>query len=253
MPKVILKRFVNDNQRFFYYDVAKKFIGNNGTPKSINTEEGYYSETTEDILNRELETKLGNLLGKIDWSKSFIPFSKENISIIKRYFYSLITRAPSFRDYVVEKSVFLEDFQKQMQNDVVAINGMNWAEKNTKLLDDYQFTIWKNESNCPFVLPVCGAYEISLKGCNHIILPVSPNMAFVFFDCTCANPDLLSESVTTIIRSVRGTEEVIHILNWAGFQKQCSSGWGFVVSNQKDILEELSKKYKDIDDEKQRD
>lgn len=66
MPKVLLKRFHNDNSRFFYYDVQKHVIGNNGRAKSINTQLGYYSQQTEDCFRDNIETPFGEVLTYIE-------------------------------------------------------------------------------------------------------------------------------------------------------------------------------------------
>lgn len=66
MPKVLLKRFHNDNNRFFYYDIQKQIIGNNGTAKSINTQLGYYSQQTEDYFRDNIETPFGEVLTYIE-------------------------------------------------------------------------------------------------------------------------------------------------------------------------------------------
>ena len=66
MPRVLLKRFHNSNNRFFYYDVKKHIIGINGTAKSTNTELDYYSQPTEDYFRDNIETPFGELLTYIE-------------------------------------------------------------------------------------------------------------------------------------------------------------------------------------------
>ena len=53
MPKFMLRRFENEQHELLYYDVETNVIAK-GFPKSINTEEDYYSDVMESILNREI-------------------------------------------------------------------------------------------------------------------------------------------------------------------------------------------------------
>ena len=62
MPKCILKKFQNRNNRLFYYDVKENHIGKNGSANSINTEKGYYSKDTERYLQEKIETPFSKLL-----------------------------------------------------------------------------------------------------------------------------------------------------------------------------------------------
>lgn len=79
MPKMLLKRFHNADNHFFYFDVVKRMIGSNGNARSINTESGYYSQEMEDYLRDNIETPLGILLGLIDENR----FDKETFSVGK--------------------------------------------------------------------------------------------------------------------------------------------------------------------------
>ena len=66
MPRFLLARFENEQHKFFYYDVKKRFIGTNGHAKSTNTEYGYYPNEIEELLNNELEQPFSRILQFID-------------------------------------------------------------------------------------------------------------------------------------------------------------------------------------------
>ena len=97
MPKVLLKRFHNDNNRFFYYDVQKQIIGYNGTAKSINTQLGYYSQQTEDYFRDNIETPFGEVLTYIEKTgidRETFAINSSAKEIIKNFMFALISRGP---------------------------------------------------------------------------------------------------------------------------------------------------------------
>ena len=71
MPKCILKNFVNKYQSFYYYDVAELKI-KLSRPKSLNAQNGYYSNRIERMLQKIVESPLGDKLKYVkenDFSK----------------------------------------------------------------------------------------------------------------------------------------------------------------------------------------
>lgn len=97
MPKCILKKFQNRNNRLFYYDVKENHIGKNGLPIQSTPKMGYYSKDTERYLQEKIETPFSKLLkqlSEIDFnSESFILPPSVDICV-KSYIYGLIARDP---------------------------------------------------------------------------------------------------------------------------------------------------------------
>ena len=62
LSKFLLKNFEIDHS-FWYYDIDKDVVAK-GHASSFNTEKGYYSDETELMLNREIETPFSKLLNK---------------------------------------------------------------------------------------------------------------------------------------------------------------------------------------------
>ena len=60
LPKFLLKNFEIVNF-FWFYDTDRSFIAK-GHASSFNTEKGYYSDGTEQVLNSAVETPFSNLV-----------------------------------------------------------------------------------------------------------------------------------------------------------------------------------------------
>lgn len=109
LPKFLLKNF-EINHSFWYYDIDKDFIAK-GNSSSFNTEKGYYSDETELILNREIETPFSRLLIKYRPSvlaDDEFEMSLNDILCIKRFCCSLLCRNPQMVETVKTKSVFYQ-------------------------------------------------------------------------------------------------------------------------------------------------
>jgi len=93
MPKLLLKRFHNDNNRFCYYDVKRGFIGTKGTAESTNTELGYYSLATEHYLRDKIETPFGKILAyidKIDFDQECFHIASDFEQSTRNFIYALM-------------------------------------------------------------------------------------------------------------------------------------------------------------------
>lgn len=64
LPKFIIKNFQNKSGKVYYYDIKNKLIGEAG-PKVLGTEEGYFSNIIENLLNAKVESPFSAFLAKI--------------------------------------------------------------------------------------------------------------------------------------------------------------------------------------------
>ena len=161
MPKCVLKRFENQNERFYYYDVKKGIIGNNGHARSINTEFGYYSQNTEGFLRDYIETPFSELLCQIDRIDfDSVPFSKpSDFDVrVKRFIYALISRSPQMMSGIKKSSFFFQLLPDRDQHDYAAAKGIELAEQ-LNVFGDYFVTFAVNKSTMRFILPMCGLYN----------------------------------------------------------------------------------------------
>ena len=236
MPKFMLRRFENKDNRFFYYDVSKKIPGTNGHARSINTQVGYYSEDTEEYLNENVETPLSRIISIVDninFDDPEIILDEDVLHTIRVYFYSLIARNPLILKTMNDNSIFYQFFTEQEQHDMAAVSGINLAEQ-ADILGDWVITFCVNKTETPFILPVCGCYEIRYSGIHAMMLPVSPYVQIVFIE-----PKGIEHIIHNGIISLLLVEEatIVHKLNMFALKAQVNNKWGYVVSPERNVLE----------------
>ena len=125
LPKFLLKNFEIEHC-FWYYDIDGCFIAK-GNASSFNTEKGYYSDTTEQMLNYGVETPFSNLLqkyGSAILNNDIIYMSREDVLVIKRFFYSLLCRNPQMVKQVRQHSVFYQFLPESDQHGLAAVSGI---------------------------------------------------------------------------------------------------------------------------------
>lgn len=241
MPKCVLKRFENQNHRFYYYDVEKGIIGSNGHAKTTNTQFGYYSEEVEKYLNDNIEAPFAKVLQFVDntdFDELGFVISPEFQYNVKSFVYALIARDPSITSKVDEYSIFWHLLSAQDQHNYAAIQGINLAQE-SGFFDPFIVTFSVNKTKKPFVLPMCGIYSYILHDAIHVNLPVSPQVAITLVEQKC-----MTELINDDIAAMYAVEEelIVGRLNGLAFETQCNTGWGYVVSPEKTVLEELAVK-----------
>lgn len=238
MPKCVLKRFENQNHSFYYYDANKGVLGTNGHAKTINTQFGYYSEEVEKYLNDNIEAPFAKVLHFVDntdFDELGFVISPEFQYNVKSFVYALIARDPSITSKVDKYSIFWHLLSVQDQHNFAAVQGINLAQE-SGFFDPFIVTFSVNKTNKPFVLPMCGIYSYKLRDAIHINFPVSPQIAI-----TLVEPkDIQSILNKDIVSMYEITDElIVDRMNGLAFRTQCNAGWGYVVSPEKTVLEEL--------------
>lgn len=236
LPKFLLKNF-EIGHSFWYYDIDGRFIAK-GNAASFNTEKGYYSDETEQVLNYAVETPFSKLLKSyiepILYADAF-EMSRDDIQLIKRFFYSLISRNPRMVEQVNNSSIFYQFLPKKDQHGYAAVAGtVTGVEQD--IFKDYEVVFFVNQTEAPFVLPNCGIYDFVLMGVQYLALPISPNILFALAKIIDAenNPHELHNRLLLI------EETLVKQMNLRAIGRQIKmNAGGRVICSQKEELERL--------------
>ena len=236
LPKFLLKNFEIGNI-FWYYDIDGSFIAR-GNASSFNTEKGYYSDKTEEILNYSVETPFSNLLNNYLDSIFHVDefeISPSDIGLIKRFFYSLLCRNPYMVKQVNDHSVFFQFLPGVDQHGYAAITGIQEGEK-TDLFKEYEVAFYINLTETPFVLPNCGIYSLIIRSAQSIVFPASPRCLFALEK----NQSLRKENVIELQRGAITEDIVVRRMNMQALKQQVSlNSGGRIICSQRKELERL--------------
>ena len=241
MPKLLLKRFHNESNRFCYYDVKRGFIGTKGTAESTNTELGYYFVATEHYLRDTIETPFGKILAyidKVDFDQEYFHITSDFEQSTRNFIYALMARDPVMINEMNEHSIFSQFLPAQSRHDFAARNGIAIAKQN-KVFADYILTFMVNRTEIPFVLPLEGLYDYRLNGHSIINLPISPTIAICLIHESYAER-LIHEDGTVSMFMVEFPDVIMRMNTWA-FNSQRKRNWGCVICPQRDELDRLMK------------
>ena len=225
MPKFLLKRFEDEEKRFFCYDIKDQSIRTSNA-ESINTGIGYFSEAVEKILNQSIEQPFSSLLRYIDTinfdANSFV-IKRGFVRKTKSFLYALLARNPIVYEKIRKISIYTQFLDQQSQHDISVITAIKEAEK-LAILDEYYPTFTVNKSNTPFVLPLCGFYWMN----KCINLPIDPKHAI-----TMVNKEKLEEIIDkdTIHMYLVTKESEADRLNYFAYQEQRRQGYGNIISS----------------------
>ncbi len=229
MPCCVLKRFVDERHFLYYYDFDSKQI-KRGTPKSVDTQQGYYSDDVEAFLSDEVETKLGELIKSLDDENyDFISKLKDDYKEIAfNYLYALIARSKSYISMEKQFSVMNQftDFFVDYKGGIVALGIL--AAQNTELLKErFSVAFMINSTNEEFVLPANG----TIKYKSHIICPVTSKRAIVF-------EPLITDSCRVSLYEINNIHEM-HEINLSAVAQEANQNNKFVVSKSRNLLTRL--------------
>lgn len=219
MPRFMLKRFHNRYNKFCYYDVEKNHISRKGSAKSLNTQEGYYSEKIEEYLEKNVETswsKMVRNIEKIDFEKERFCFDSQIHKAALKFISALIVRDPIMleNNEIKEWSSLFTD---QEIHDGVVLKGLRYMNRYEK--EGFKVSFIDNQTDIPFVLPIAGIYEAVLKGQLVIVLPIDPDKAiFMYKSDTDVIPFYTVEDA-----------QIIKHMNLSAFTSQVKRGKGYVI------------------------
>ena len=241
MPKCVFKEFAKENNGFYKYNIQSGII-NRGFPKSTFTEEGYYSDTMEKMLNRFVETPLKKLL---DFARELptkplpIVLDDEIKEIALVFVKSLIARSPTLYSAVRKNSFFFQFASQQNQHDIIVNYAMR-EKKMEELFSKFDLSFMINETSVPFVLPTRGIYEYRINGILCMNVPLNPNCA-IFFKEKGKAIHKSNDGETEITILPEGFDDVARKINSFALQRQLQDRIGYIVCHQKEVLNSLIK------------
>ena len=230
IPKFILKRFMNNKYKALYYVCGDDEEIKKSTPKSFNVEKGYYSDDMEIYLNKEIENKVSKLVCSIEAQRDKIIKEEYNINdyfdfenITKKYVYSLIARNKDENDKIKKDYLDIRTIGKENLIDFSTRIKIEKAFE-ANLLADYSVTLYFNQTNIPFVLPVDGIIEDD----KSFLCPIGEKNAIYL---------VYKNNLDRI--KIEEKDEVIHKLNKDKWEKIRDKRSGFIVSSKEDYLSKI--------------
>lgn len=244
MPKFMLKKFVDSKGRLYAYDFKNKY-NSYSTPSSINTKQAYYSEGAEQILNQQVETPFSKVVNKIcdaDFKNQF-EFTADDSLAVYRFLFSLVSRDQEILKGVEGKSAFFWIFGEQVQHDLIAIKGIDIVEQ-TGILQKYDWTILVNISRIPFILSTNGMYSFAIENKEHdieqyIVLPLCEDKAILLYEKKYESK--FNKGEFKLVFSI--SEKEINFFNKTATIMQKKKGYGYIVSSNKELIDELVNQY----------
>ncbi len=133
------------------------------------------------------------------------------------------------------------------ENSLVVLIGSPIVKES--ILHNYFSTISINNTNTPFVLPVCGMYSICCNDEIRILFPVTPKIALTLF-----HKENINEHIEDNIMDYFSIEDenVIKRCNQKAFETQCGYNWGYIVCPEREELDRLKSWWDNEKNERQR-
>ena len=218
MPRTILKRF-EDSNCFLYYICFQDSVLSvkKGHAKTLNTQEGYYSEETEELLSKEVERHLDKTIKhfeNIDGETCTIPSDVEQHAFL--YLYSLLARS----------SYFMESYSNTPRDCILK----TLFEKDKIIVflkKTHRVSFIKNVSDAPFVLPTGGIFQMN----TDLVCPLTPNTALHFYSNEEFKFSIIKDS------------DIISKLNLEAFHREYQHDRRYIVSNDRVYLSSLLDKW----------
>ena len=181
VPKSILNRFVmNDekNRKIIQYIDLEDMQVKKATTASFNTQLGYYSKENEGVLSKEAESKIGNVIKKIENIDDKSKFNKKDIESMYKYLAYQILRMDYF-SYELNNCFKTNWNNKFIKNELIKEESELDTVYNVIKNEDIHVIVNKSETN--FVLPINSMYTFNLDSNEYIwLLILSPNIAISF-------------------------------------------------------------------------
>ena len=245
IPKAILKHFVDDQNKLYYYDLQSKTIKQGGAG-TLNTQIGYYSQAIEQQLSATIETPIGKVIQVLEkgyrdllvTKKMEMVIRAKSVQIIKNYVYALLTRSPQMARQVSENMIFRWLYSEQNFHDISFANGYRVA-KEEAFLDAFQLTFIFCGANDEYILPMIGFCSFLYDNTEIIVVPLTKKIAAYFY-----------KGKAFCQRIYVGAAEHIKKVNEVSVEQQLKSGQGFIASSNRELLDNLIGGEKNAQDEK---
>lgn len=181
LPKSILEKFSyvdeKGNHIIKYINLNTLKIEEDKTSR-FNTQLGYYSRENEKILSDNAESKIGNVIKKIQEIKEDTVFNESDIKSIYKFLAYQVIRTDFFSEKLKEKfNISIENklIKNIMINDELKLNTVY------KVVEDSDIHILINNTKIKFVLPANTMYTFNANSEEYIWIQIlSPDIAISF-------------------------------------------------------------------------
>lgn len=207
LPKSILNRFANideKNRKIIKYIDLNDMQMKCSTTASFNTELGYYSNENERVLSKEAESKIGNVITKLESIDKNTVITERDIEFIYRFLAYQVIRTDFFANRIKEHFKIFSD-NKDIKNILIS------EEKNFdiiyRVIKRMDIHIIINRTNEKFVIPINSMYTFNPNSNEEYIWVqiLSPTIAVAF----------MKEGT---VSKLSGTDEKIKILEFTNKQ-----------------------------------
>ena len=240
VPKSILNRFATideKNRNILQYIDFRDMQIKKATTSSFNTKQGYYSKQNEEILSREAESKIGNVIKKMENIDDNTKLNKKDIESIYRYLAYQVLRTDYF-SYELNNRFKKNWNNKFIKNELIREE----IELDTvyNVIKDEDIHIIIDNSEIKFVLPINSMYTFKSNLNEYIwILILSPNIAIAFMPKGTIRKlsDGKDDSKVKILEFKKEQEDIIRSFNLRaiGTQYKDSSELKCVIGLEKEL------------------
>lgn len=236
VPKEVFMEFVNDKHHYFKYDIRTNEV-NKAFPKSTFTEQGYYSDGMELVLNQQIESPLKKLLDRVKEllnEPAVFNMDSELIDLGWNYIRSLLARSPNVHETYSSHLIYGQFFMTtQQQHDSAVASGIRIAKKWVHD-QNYDFSFMINHTSTPFMIPTRGIIECAINNIGCLLVPLNPFCTILLSEHgKPLHPNMPNHVVLDILP---GDDERINFFNCQALQKQINDGNGCVVCTDEDLL-----------------
>ena len=237
VPRSVFDEFLNDKGCLFKYEIENDRISR-GFPRTTYTEEGYYSDIIEAALNKHVETPLKKLINYAKQlpNSELLVWDKEIMEISKLYVKALFARSPIVCKKAIDESIFLQFAETTNQEDHDLVVDIVMSSNDFEMISqEFIYTFMVNLTQTPFVIPTSGMYGFTMGSAKCINVPLTPWCAILMKE---KGKVLLGEEDYAAMVPT-GSDDIVMRLNRYAFDCQKHDKIGYVVSGEKNILEQL--------------
>lgn len=207
LPKSILNRFANideKNRKIIKYIDLNDMQIKCSTTASFNTELGYYSNENEKVLSKEAESKIGNVITKLESIDKNTVITERDVEFIYRFLAYQVIRTDFFTNRIKEHFKIFSD-NKDIKN--ILIKEEKNFETIYRVIKKLDIHIIINKSSKRFVIPINSMYTFNntLEEAYIWVQILSPTIALAF----------MKEGT---VFTLSGTDEKIKILEFTNKQ-----------------------------------
>ena len=240
LPEQILRHFRDPKSGQIWYLNLKDGKIHKTSSGKLGTAADYYSTEMERYLSETIESPLGAFWTEI---KDFAVGKTESVTVYtakevaeKNYVIALIARSGYMFEKFEQESFTSALCSPQDNHDNWVWFLLNKNLNNANPVNQLQLAHLVNDTQQYFVVPKNGFYCMKSKGGDCIIVPVSPNYAFILKSAEDMEPDENGESVHTYYVK---NEDDIYDFNLLALQFEYAFNKEFVAGSRKDELTPL--------------